>query len=86
MGVLITAAYYETTGLFSNSPTKVETQIENPYPNIKKALANLSDTGISISTQEIVPTLSAFGGNLLGDTPKNKNELPFYYVQVGAFS
>ena len=86
IGVLITAAYYETTGLFSNSKTKIETQIENQYPNIKEALANLSDTGISISIQEIVPTIKALGDNLLGDTPKNKNELPFYYVQVGAFS
>ena len=86
VGVLITAAYYETSGLFSNSKTKLETQIENQYPNIKEALANLSDTGISISIQEIVPTIRTLSNNLLDKTPQNGREVPFYYVQVGAFS
>ena len=86
MGVLITAAYYETRGLFSNSKTKLETQIENQYPNIKEALANLSDTGISISIQEIVPTIRTLSNNLLDENPQTRNDVPFYYVQVGAFS
>ena len=86
IGVLITAAYYETAGLFSNSKTKSETQIENQYPNIKEALANLSDTGISISIQEIVPTIRTLSNNLFEENPKNRNDTPFYYVQVGAFS
>ena len=86
IGVLITAAYYETSGLFSNSKTKLETQIENQYPNIKEALANLSDTGISISIQEIVPTIRTLSNNLLDKTPQKASDVPFYYVQVGAFS
>ena len=86
VGVLITAAYYETSGLFSNSKTKLETQIENQYPNIKETLANLSDTGISISIQEIVPTIRTLSNNLLDRTPQKGRDVPFYYVQGGAFS
>ena len=86
IGVLITAAYYETEGLLSNSRTTLETQIENQYPSIREALANLSDTGISISLQEIVPTIRTFGNNLISDASQTKSEPPFYYVQVGAFS
>ena len=86
IGVLITAAYYETEGLLSNSRTTLETQIENQYPSIREALANLSDTGISISLQEIVPTIRTFGDNLINDTSQTRSEPPFYYVQVGAFS
>ena len=85
IGVLITAAYYETEGLLSNSRNTLETQIENQYPSIKEALANLSDTGISISLQEIVPTIRTLGDNLISDTSKNRKEPPFFYVQVGAF-
>ena len=86
IGVLITAAYYETEGLLTNSRTTLESQIENQYPSIREALANLSDTGISISLQEIVPTIRAFGDNLISDTAQTRSEPPFYYVQVGAFS
>ena len=86
IGILITAAYYETEGLLSNSRNTLETQIENQYPSIKEALANLSDTGISINLQEIVPTIRTFGENLISDTSQTKGEPTFYYVQVGAFS
>ena len=86
IGVLITAAYYETEGLLSNSRTTLETQIEKQYPSIKEALANLSDTGISISLQEIVPTIKTFGDSLISDTSQTRSEPRFYYVQVGAFN
>ena len=86
LGAIFTTGYYETVGSLSDSRKVKEAQVQTQYPNFKEALANLSETGVPISLQEIVPTIRKFGKNLLGDPSHGDSDMPFYYVQVGAFS
>lgn len=86
IGAFFTAGYYEATGVLSDSRQIIETKVQNQYPNLKEALASLSETGVSINTQEIVPTFQKISANLLGEPSPVDEAEPFYYVQVGAFT
>ena len=85
IGALFTAGYYELEGTLSDSSEMIEPKLQNQYPNLKEALASLSETGVTISIQEILPTIRKFGQDLLGNSSQSDDAMPFYYVQVGAF-
>ncbi len=86
IGALFTAGYYELEGTLSGSSDMIENKLQNQYPNLKEALASLSETGVTISIQEILPTIRKFSQDLLGNSSQSDDTMPFYYVQVGAFS
>ena len=86
LGILATTLYYESSNLLLNTKRAIDTKISEQVPNIRESLAALSEAGISIDFQDIVPTIRSLGENLLDNKTSKPSSNPHYYVQVGAFS
>ena len=86
IGILTAILYYESSSLLLNTQRVIDTKISEQVPNIRESLAALSEAGISIDFQDIVPSIRSFSEDLLDDKTTKSSSNSHYYVQVGAFS
>ncbi len=85
IGIVGTALFYESSRLISNTKKVIDTEIEEQIPNIRESLAILSESGISIDFQDIIPSIRSLSSDLHNDQQTSSSKEPEYYVQVGAF-
>ena len=85
IGILATTLFYESSSLLSNTKQVIDTNITDQIPNIRESLSALSESGISIDFEDIVPSIRSLGENLLENKTSKTSPNAHYYVQVGAF-
>ena len=86
LGILATVFFYESSNMLSKTKQVIESKIDEQYPKVRDSLASLSETGIPINFQDIVPSIKTFRNRLLNDQKTKPLKDSNYYVQVGAFS
>ncbi len=85
IGILATTLFYESSSLLSNTKRLIDTKIREQTPSIREGLESLSESGISIDFEDIVPSIRSLGENLLENKTSKTSPNAHYYVQVGAF-
>ena len=86
LGILATVFFYESSNMLSKTKQVIDSKIDEQYPKVRDSLASLSETGIAINFQDIVPSIKTFRNRLLNDQKTKPLKDSNYYVQVGAFS
>ena len=67
LGILATVFFYESSNMLSKTKQVIDSKIDEQYPKVRDSLASLSETGIPINFQDIVPSIKTFRNRLLND-------------------